>query len=269
MMERPRAFFRESGRGTAVVCFHSRASSSAQWRPLMDRLGCRYRTLAADLYGSGKSPTWPGVRPLSLADEVALLDSVLAAAGARYHLVGHSYGGAVALAAARARPERVESLVLFEPVLFSVLVAEDPEQEAAREITAVRDDTIVALERGDPLGSGERFVDYWMEPGAWAAMLPTRRDAIAGLMGTVKAEWEAVFGEPTPLAEFANLDVPVLYLTGSASPASGRGVARLLTKVLPRVTAVEIDGVGHMAPVTHPDRINALIERHLDGAPVH
>jgi pimeloyl-ACP methyl ester carboxylesterase len=227
----------------------------------MDRLGCRYRTLAADLYGSGKSPTWPGVRPLSLADEVALLDSVLAAAGARYHLVGHSYGGAVALAAARARPERVESLVLFEPVLFSVLVAEDPEQEAAREITAVRDDTIVALERGDPLGSGERFVDYWMEPGAWAAMLPTRRDAIAGLMGTVKAE--------TPLAEFANLDVPVLYLTGSASPASGRGVARLLTKVLPRVTAVEIDGVGHMAPVTHPDRINALIERHLDGAPVH
>jgi pimeloyl-ACP methyl ester carboxylesterase len=85
----------------------------------------------------------------------------------------------------------------------------------------------------------------------------------------VKGEWEAVFGEPTPLDAFAELDVPVLYLTASASPASGRGVARLLTKVLPRVTAVEIDGVGHMAPVTHPDRVNALIERHLDGAPVH
>ena len=137
-----------------------------------------------------------------------------------------------------------------------------------RMITAVRDDTIAALERGDPHGSGERFVDYWMEAGAWAAMPASRCDAIAGMMSTVKAEWEAVFGEPTPLAAFADLEVPVLYLTGSASPASGRGVARLLTKVLARVTTIEIDGVGHMAPVTHPDRVNALIERHLDGAPL-
>jgi pimeloyl-ACP methyl ester carboxylesterase len=269
MMERPRAFFRESGQGASVVCLHSSASSSAQWRPLMDRLGCRYRTLAADLYGSGKSPTWPALRPLSLADEVALLEPALTAAGERYHLVGHSYGGAVALAAACARPERVESLVLFEPVLFSVLMAEDPDEAAAREITAVRDDTILALQRGDLHGSGERFVDYWMAPGAWAAMPPQRRDAIAGMMSTVKAEWQALFQESTPLAAFADLDVPVLYLTASESPASVRGVARLLTKVLPRVTAIEVEGVGHMAPVTHPDRINALIERYLDGAPLH
>ena len=269
MMERPRAFFRESGQGASVVCLHSSASSSAQWRPLMDRLGCRYRTLAADLYGSGKSPTWPALRPLSLADEVALLEPALTAAGERYHLVGHSDGGAVALAAACARPERVESLVLFEPVLFSVLMAEDPDQAAAREITAVRDDTILGLQRGDLHGSGERFVDYWMAPGAWAAMPPQRRDAIAGMMSTVKAEWQALFQESTSLAAFADLDVPVLYLTASESPASVRGVARLLTKVLPRVTAIEVEGVGHMAPVTHPDRINALIERYLDGAPLH
>jgi len=148
-------------------------------------------------------------------------------------------------------------------------VAEDPDQAAAREITAVRDDTILALQRGDPHGSGERFVDYWMAPGAWAAMPPQRRDAIAGMMSTVEAEWQALFQEPTPLAAFADLDVPVLYLTASESPASVRGVARLLTKVLPRVTASEVEGVGHMAPVTHPDRINALIERHLGGAPLH
>jgi pimeloyl-ACP methyl ester carboxylesterase len=269
MMDRPRAFFRESGHGTSIVCLHSSASSSAQWRPLMDRLGCRYRTLAADLYGSGKSPSWPAFRPMSLADEVALLDPVLTAAGDRYHLVGHSYGGAVALAAAYARRERVESLVLFEPVCFSLLVAGDPDHPAAHEITAVRDDTVRLLERGDPHGSGQRFVDYWMEPGAWVAMPPQRRDAIAAAMRAVRAQWEAIFQEPTPLSAFADLDVPVLYLTGSESPAAAREVARLLAKVLPRVTVIEVEGVGHMAPVTHPDRINALIERHLDGSPLH
>jgi len=262
----PRAFFREAGRGAAVVCVHASASSSAQWRPLMDRLAGRFRTLAADLYGSGKSPMWPAVRPLSLADEVALLDPVLAAAGRRFHLVGHSYGGAVALRAALAAPGRVESLVLFEPVLFSVLTAEDPTQPAAREIAAVRDDTVRALERGDPRASGARFVDYWMGAGAWAAMPEPRREALAGAMTTVKAEWDAAFREPTTLSAFAELDVPVFYLTGSESPASSRAVARLLTKTLPRVTAVEIEGVGHMGPVTHPDRINTLIERYLTDA---
>jgi pimeloyl-ACP methyl ester carboxylesterase len=258
-----RAFFRETGRGAAVVCIHSSASSSAQWRPLMDRFADHYRTLAVDLYGSGKSPMWPADRPLSLADEVAMLGPVFAAAGERFHLVGHSYGGGVALQAALAAPGRVKSLVLFEPVLFSVLIAEDPIQPAAREIAAVRDDTVAALERGNPHASGARFVDYWMGPGTWAAMPEPRRETLARAMTTVKAEWDAVFGEPTPLAVFAALDVPVLYITGSESPASSRGVARLLTKTLPRVTAIEIEGVGHMGPVTHPDRVNALIERYL------
>jgi pimeloyl-ACP methyl ester carboxylesterase len=230
----------------------------------MDRLAGRYRTLAVDLYGSGKSPTWPADRPLSLADETALLGPAFAAAGGRFHLVGHSYGGAVALAVALAEPERVASLVLFEPVLFSLLIAEDPTQPAAREIAAVRDDTVAALERGDAHASGARFVDYWTGAGAWAAMPEPRREALARAMSTVKAEWEAAFGEPTPRAAFGALDVPVLCITGSDSPASSREVARLLTKTLPRVTAVEIEGVGHMGPITHPDRVNALIERYLD-----
>jgi pimeloyl-ACP methyl ester carboxylesterase len=259
-----RAFVREAGTGPTVVCIHASASSSAQWRPLMDRLAGRFRTLAVDLYGSGKSPRWPDDRALSLADEVALLAPVLAAAGDRFHVVGHSYGGAVALKAALADPDRLRSLVVYEPVLFSVLLAEDPTQPAAREIVAVRDDTVAALQRGNSGAAGARFLDYWMGAGTWAGMPEARRTTVASAMGSLTAEWHAAFTEQTPLSAFASLDVPTLCLTGSDSPDASRGVARLLTKVLPRVTEVEIEGVGHMGPVTHPERINALIERHLE-----
>ena len=59
--------------------------------------------------------------------------------------------------------------------------------------------------------------------------------------------------------------MPTLFLTGTGSKASTLAVARLLTKVLPRVRVQEIEGVGHMAPVTHPERINPLIERFLEA----
>jgi pimeloyl-ACP methyl ester carboxylesterase len=251
-----------------VVCLHASASSAGQWRRLADRLAPRARVLAADLYGCGKAPAWTDARPMTLADEVARLVPVFAEAGERFHLVGHSYGGAVALVAALTYPARVASLALFEPVLFSVLIAEDPTQPAVREITAVRDDTVAALDRGSPDAAGTRFVDYWMGAGAWAAMPEPRREALATSMRSVKAEWDAVFREPTPLSAFATLEVPVLYMTGSDSPASSLEVARLLTKTLSRVTAVDIEGVGHMGPVTHPDRVNPPIESYLELASV-
>ena len=57
--------------------------------------------------------------------------------------------------------------------------------------------------------------------------------------------------------------MPTLLLTGAASTAAARGVARLLAGVLPRVRVEELEGAGHMAPVTHPGRVNPLIERFL------
>jgi pimeloyl-ACP methyl ester carboxylesterase len=262
---RSHAYTHETEAGDPVVCIHASASSAAQWTSLADRLGDRYRPLAVDLHGAGRSPAWRGDRRLTLADEVALLEPALAATGARFHLVGHSYGGAVALKIALAHPHWVASLTVYEPVLFSLLMADDPEQPAAREIDAVRADTGAAADRGDLHGAGARFVDYWTGAGTWAAMSERRRAAIAAAMSGLKDQWHAVFEEPAPLAALGRLDMPALCLIGARSPASSRAVSRLLMKTLPRAMAVELEGVGHMGPVTHAERVNALIEQHLDG----
>lgn len=259
------AYVRAAGAGEPVICLHSSASSSAQWRPLFDRLAARFHVFAIDLYGAGRTPHWPGDRPLTLADEVALLAPIMAAVRGRVHVVGHSYGGAVALKLALAHRSRIASLTVFEPVLFSVLMAHDPESPAAREICAVRADTAAAVAAGDLARAGQRFVDYWMGPGAWARMPDTRRESVAAAMEAIPGEFHAAFDEPAPLAAFAALDVPVLSMVGAESPASSRAIARLIAKTLPRVTEIEIEGVGHMAPVTHADRVNGLIEPHLDA----
>lgn len=263
-MQGPTAYFRESGAGPSVVCIHSNASTSSQWRALSERLSDRYRVIAVDTYAAGKSPEWPDGCEGALADETALLEGVFCAAGDSFHLAGHSYGAAVALKAALENPRRVKSLILYEPSLFSLLLAGDARHPGACEIREVAGDAIAAIDRGDNDAAARRFIDYWMGVGAWAAMPESRRLVIASAMRGIKHWTHALFHEPAPLAAFVALDVPVLYLIGSTSPRPARDVAGLLTKSLPRVTAVELQGLGHMGPITHPDMVNEAIEKHLE-----
>lgn len=265
-MQRPTPFFREVGSGPGVVCLHANASSSTQWRALMERLAPTSRVLAADTYGAGRSPAWPTDRPVSLRDEAALLEPVFARAGEPFALVGHSYGGAVALLAAVNQPHRVRALALYEPTLFALVDAESPPPNDA---DGIRDTVLTAsaaLEAQDPAAAARCFIDYWMGTGAWDRMPEQRRGSIAASVTNVRGWAHALFGEPTPLEAFSELSLPVLYMVGKGSPASSRSVARLLTQALPRVEVVEFPTLGHMGPVTHPEIVNEAICRFLEQA---
>jgi pimeloyl-ACP methyl ester carboxylesterase len=260
----PPLFFREAGAGPGVVCLHSNASSSGQWRALMERLAPKFHVLAPDTYGAGKGPAWPADRPVTLRDEVALIEPVLAMAGDRFALVGHSYGGAVALIAALAQPHRVRALALYEPTLFALLEAESPSPNDADGIRNAVAAAGAALDAGDLDRAAECFIDFWMGKGAWARTPEARRGPIVSSVANVRGWKSALFDEPTPLEAFATLHVPVLYMTGKDSPASSLGVARLLRKTLLRIEVVEFAGLGHMGPVTHPDVVNDAICRFLE-----
>lgn len=94
-----------------VALLHSSASSARQWSGLAARLGDRFEVHAVDFHGHGARPDWHGAGPLTLADEVALVEPLLHAAGA-VHLVGHFYGGAFALTLAQMFPQAVRSIAL-------------------------------------------------------------------------------------------------------------------------------------------------------------
>lgn len=257
-------YFREAGSGPGVVCLHSNASSSSQWRGLMDLLSPKFRVLAADSYGAGKSPPWPTDRKLVLRDEVDLVEPVFAKAGDPFALVGHSYGGAVALMAALAHPRRVRALALYEPTLFSLIDAESPPPNDADGIKNAVIAAAAYLDAGDPYGAAQQFIDFWMWKGAWASMPDARKAPIAASAVNVNGWAHCLMKEPTPLEAFRALKVPALYMTGSDSPAAAKGVARILTRALPQVEVVEFKGLGHMGPVTHPDTVNAAIARFLE-----
>ena len=252
------------GTGLGVVCLHANASSSAQWRHLSELLAPRFRVLAPDLYGAGASPEWPSDRVITLADEVALLAPVLAAAGSPLVLVGHSYGAAVALKAALADPQRVAALVLYEPTLFALIDQISAPPNDADGIRNAVADASAALDAGDLHGAARRFIDYWSGEGSWERVPEQRKPAVAAQVANVRRWRHALLGEATPLAAFAALEMPVLYLSGKRSTASAHGVTRLLAPTLPRAELVEFETLGHMGPVTEAETVDAAIAVFLD-----
>ena len=172
----------------------------------------------------------------------------------------------MALIAALTNPGRIGAMALYEPTLFALLDAERPPPNDADGIRATVADATAALDAGNPDGAAQRFIDYWMGAGTWDAMPLSRRVPIAASVRNVRRWAHALLHEPATLEAFRGLDLPVLYMTGKRSPASARGVARLLTATLPHVRVVEFDELGHMGPVTHPERVNAAIARFLERA---
>jgi pimeloyl-ACP methyl ester carboxylesterase len=250
---------REAGAGAPVVCLHSNASSSSQWRGLMELLSPTHHVLAPDSYGCGRSPDWPSPRSITLADEVALLAPLLARLRPPLTLVGHSYGAAVALKAALTAAVQVRALVLYEPTLFSLVDAATPQPNQADGIRQAVAAAGAALDRGDRDAAACAFIDYWMGAGSWAQTPQARKPAIAASVVNVRRWAHALTTEPAPLAAFRALDVPVLYMVGQRSTVSAHGVARRLAAALPRAELLTFEKLGHMGPITHPDGVNEAI----------
>ena len=256
-------YTREAGSGETVICLHSNASSSGQWRGLMELLAPRFRVVAPDLLGAGRSPPWTADFGATLDSELALLAPVLAAAGERFHLVGHSYGAALATRIALLARDRVATLSVFEPTLFGLLDQEQPGGAAAAGIRHAAAAAAAAVARDDLDGAGRAFIDYWLGAGAWDAMPAERRSPVAASMRPM-AHWAmALFAEPLTLPELAALKLPVLLLGGSTSPQAASEVLRLLRQTWPQAESKTFAGVGHMGPVTHADTVNREIERFL------
>ena len=258
------AYF-EVGAGETVVLLHSSASSSAQWRSLCAPLAERFTALVPDLYGYGASDPWPGLAPMTLADESAPLEALLARRPGPVHLVGHSYGGAVALRLALQSPARLRSLTLIEPVAFHLLRCGDAGERALyQEIAALAGSVAAALGSGAYWSAMERFVDYWNGAGAFGRIAPDRRIELGRRVGAVALNFSAAMAEPVALGTYREIRVPTLLLAGAASPPTTRRIVALLAQTLPHAREQVVAGAGHMLPLTHRDPVNAAILGHLD-----
>lgn len=251
-----------------VVCLHSSAASGRQWRRLVADGGPAWPWHTPDLYGHGSRPDWPELMPNRLSVEAnGVLAGLPFAADRGFHLVGHSYGGAVALQVALQQPDRVLSLTLYEPAAFGVLPVTEPREPALREISEAAARLDATLDRGDEFGAARSFCAYWQGRDVWPEMDAAQQLRVAEAMPTVRRHFEALFAAPWRSGLLGQLLMPVQLICGTATRASARRVAQNLALQLPRARLQMLEGAGHMAPITDCARVNALLLESLARMP--
>ena len=254
----------DDGEGQPVVLIHSSVSANRQWRALTEALKDRYRVLAINLFGYGETTPWSGAAPQSLYAQAQLVMALCEELSAPLHLVGHSFGGSVALKAAGLLSSRVGSLILLEPNPF-YLLKQNGRTEAFLESRGLRDHVKCYGALGDWSKVAERFADYWLGEGAWRAMPEKRRTTFAESVPPNFHEWDAVMEEETTIEDWKNLKARTLVVSDAATRPPIREIVTLFAKACPHWTFHTIPEGGHMAPLTRPELINPVVRQFLDG----
>jgi pimeloyl-ACP methyl ester carboxylesterase len=251
----------------SVIALHCSLGSGRQWTKLTAELGSSCPVIAPDIsgYGSGPAPANP---PLTLAEEVEHLAPVIGSTEGPLHLVGHSYGGAIAfkIATTSRFAGRVRSLTLIEPVLPTLLKESRADRRLYDLFAQLADKVFVDLWAGMHLEAVERFTSYWNGSGPPEQLSGEVRLRMMDCIEKVAYDFAAVLAEENVTSAAAAIGVPTLLLSGGMSPYLTQRIAGRLASLVEGAEAHHFPAAGHMLPLTHARLVNPLISAHISRA---
>jgi len=252
-----RVAYRQAGAGPALVLVHGAVSDSRVWEPQFDRLAGQFSVVAWDAPGCGQSGDPP--ESFRLAEYADVLAGLIEALGlGRVHVLGHSFGGALALELARRHAEAVATLILVGG--YAGWAGSLPATEVKRRLA-------FALDVADRLPGG--FEPDSM-PGLFSEKLSSEA---AAALTTIMSESRPVatramahaLAEADLREALPSISVPTLLIHGDADTRSSRTVAEELRRRIPTSTLVVLRGLGHECYLEDPDRFDREVRTFLHG----
>jgi pimeloyl-ACP methyl ester carboxylesterase len=261
---RGRVDYDECGAGPTVVLVPGSCSTGAAWRPVITAWDRPFRIVTTSLLGYGGTTERRTASDSSISHEADALEYVIRRAGTRVHLVGHSFGGLVALAVALRNQVPLASLTILEAPAIEALrePKEDQHYAAFRQMTDIY---FAAFESGNAEAIGT-MIDFYGGAGTFASW-PSRVRAYAVETTPVNIlDWASAYGFPLSAKTLATVRLPVLILRGGASHSAVQRANELLSERLTGATLGTIDGAAHFMIATHAAEVAGLIAHHVHQA---
>ncbi len=273
--------YRRMGNGPPLVLLHGTLASAAHLRRLAARLATDFTVIGIDRRGSGATelllaesatpvdagtspgepPTRGGPRAAFGPIDVAVHIGDVAAVLAREELgpallVGHSYGGCLALEIAARRPEVTAGVWAYEPPYAPV-----GGRAVRAALAAVSDRVAVAARRGGPAAAAEVFLAAVSGAEALGRLAPAALVRVQAAGSGAIADAALLGLEPDGLVR---IDVPVQIALGGAGDPMYAALAEALATRIGDATLTTLPNCRHDAPMTDPDAVAAAVRRFAD-----
>ena len=252
-----RMAFTDEGQGTALLLVHGFPLNRHAWRRQVEAFRGTCRVIAPDLRGMGESSGTPGpVAMTRFAEDLHALVEHLEAGPVI--LVGHSMGGYVALAFAKAFAGDLQGLVL----VGTRAGADSPQAAVARRETAEQvrllGPSAMAEGMAAKMLSPENH-DAAMAAEVRALMAPSSQEGLIGaLLGMAD--------RPDANAWIGEIAVPTLVIAGADDAIIPPGESEAMARALPAARLKLIPRAGHLVPWEAAEAFNGALREWLPGS---
>ena len=257
-----RVDYDDIGQGPTVVLVPGSCSTGAAWRPIIAHWTNRFHCVTTSLLGYGGTTERRTAATADIAQEVEIVEAVIRRAGHPVHLVGHSFGGLVALAVALRRPDLLHSLTILEAPAPEILrrCGEDDHYQSFRQMSSAYVSAFQAG-RSDAIAA---MIDFYGGPGTFAAWPQRVRDYAIATTAANLMDWSCAYGFDLTPQLLARVAAPTLVAYGESSHPAPQRANELLGRNIPGGRVTVIKGAAHFMIATHAREVAQLVAAHID-----
>jgi pimeloyl-ACP methyl ester carboxylesterase len=254
----------DEGSGTPVVLIHGSVSDYREWSKQMASLARHHRVIAYS-----RRYHWPNLPPgkdadASVEQQADDLAAIIQVAGiAPAHLVGHSFGGAIALNLTLRHPELVRTLVLAEPAVSGVLPDTPENDVVSKESQAIRAEMKDAFASGNAERIARTYAAH-VAPGEFEKASPEIQEMLFANVTAFQLDFTSR-RPPFTCDDARRVAVPVLVISGERSPLGLQRIAEETARCMKAARLVRIPEATHWLQSDHAQAFNDAVLAFLDG----
>ena len=251
-MDHIQNYYEVRGKGVPLVFIHGSYASTATWRKMVDSLEGTFQCILIKLPGHCGLPDPNDFAEPSVETELALIETIVnSIASGPVHLIGHSYGGVVALAMALKGSLKLKKLTLYEPVATWLIdLAQD--DALAAQVEQFLQPYRSAVASGEPYAGG-KVIDFWCGSPEFHKFPVKVQDKLMLLQKNNIRHWDICTRVSHNIEDIKRLQVLTHLVVGENSSPVAHGIIDLLHGWLPQGKRYLVLGANHFLVTSHID----------------
>ncbi len=256
-------YFEEQGSGSPIVFIHGSYATTSTWKKMIEQLAANHRCISIKLPGHCGTPDPNDFSDPTIETELEILEQVVKLlTDEPIHLVGHSYGGVIALAQALKGNLNLSQVSLFEPVAVWVLNRAGDKEMSVRVqefLTKYRQEA----SNKKPYACGH-VIEFWGGKGAFESLPDFIKDSMEPLVKNNIRHWDICAATCNDLTDLQKCAVPTRLVCGDKSNPVANSICDHLRKQMPNSKKYVIEGASHFLVTSHTNEcLQALSEQSL------